>query len=147
MSLVNIHISIDDDDDHRHRHHLRWVFCPVSEQSLPGPTKGHHMFVLKDTQQATLTVVPEDKKLKPAKLPDGAKITLGSSDDTVVAVTDNGDGTGTAVAGNPGTAQINAQIIGADGTTVLAADTEDVSVVAGDVSVAGVTFGTPTDQP
>ncbi|MGV0985009.1 MAG: hypothetical protein ACOYB2_10670 [Limnohabitans sp.] len=104
-----------------------------------GPTVA---FQIRDDQQVSLAVEALDAEGNPAS----ATIAFTSSDETVVAVTDNGDGTALAVAspgaGGLGTATITATATdNSDGDVHLG--TFDIEVVAGDVVIVNVVAGTP----
>lgn len=103
-------------------------------------------FQLRDSQQVALAVEALDSEGNPA----AATTAFTSSDDTIVAVTDNGDGTCLAVASpgaaGLGTATITATVTNtADATTITG--TFDIEVVAGDAVTVNVTAGTPEDKP
>jgi len=110
---------------------------------LGGPTV---TFQLRDSEQVTLTVEALDAEGNPAN------VTVGwsSSDETIVAVTDNGDGSALVTA-SPGAGGLGSATV-----TVTATDTSDgdvhegtfdVEVVAGDAVTVNVTAGTPEAKP
>lgn len=104
------------------------------------------MFVLKATQQVDLSVGNvTDKRGNPTTLQNP---TWTSSDPGVLAVTDNGDGTGLAAAAGPvgvATVIIDADADLGDGVVPIQG-TAEVEVVAGDAAVVNITLGTPTEQ-
>ena len=99
-------------------------------------------FQLRDSEQVTLSVEALDSEGNPA----AATTTWASSDDTIVAVSDNGDGTALAVA-SPGAAGLGTATITASVADASDGDihdgTFDVEVVAGDVVTVNITAGTP----
>lgn len=103
-------------------------------------------FQLRDSQQVELKVEALDSEGNPAAV----DIAWASSDETIVAVADHGDGTATAVA-SPGAAGLGTATV-----TVTATDRSDgdvhegtfeIEVVAGDAVVVNVTAGEATDKP
>ena len=103
-------------------------------------------FQLRDSEQVSLSVEALDSEGNPAAV----TTTWASSDDTIVAVTDNGDGTAVAVAspgaGGLGTATITASVTdNSDGDVHVA--TLDVEVVAGDAVTFNVVAGAPEPKP
>lgn len=110
-----------------------------SPQHFGGPTVA---FQLRDSEQVTLSVEALDSEGNPA----AATTTWASSDDTIVAVSDNGDGTALAVA-SPGAAGLGTATITASVADASDGDihdgTFDVEVVAGDVVTVNITAGTP----
>jgi hypothetical protein len=102
-------------------------------------------FVLTDTQQAHLAVQFLDKKGKATK-PDDVPV-WASSDPTKVSVTPAADGlSADIVALDTGDAvQVSVTSTDKDGTQVVGVLT--VNVVGGEAVSAGITPGTPTEQP
>ena len=77
-------------------------------------------------------------------------IKITSSDDSVVSVTDNGDGSGSVHFGAPGQASTQYEVSGPDGT-VLGSGSDGFTVTTGDpAAIAGVTASfdglTPVDE-
>jgi hypothetical protein len=99
-------------------------------------------FQLRDDEQVPLSVEALDDEGNPA----AATTTFASSDDTIVAITDNGDGTALAVA-SPGAAGLGTATITASVTDNSDGDvhtgTFDIEVVAGDAATVNVTAGSP----
>jgi len=99
-------------------------------------------FQIRDDQQVTLTASALDDEGNPA----AATIAFSSSDETVAAVTDNGDGTALLVAspgeGGLGTATVTATVTDLSGDAVITG-TFDVEVVAGDAVTVNITPGAP----
>ena len=108
-----------------------------------GPTVA---FQLRDDQQVSLAAVALDSEDNPA----AATVAWASSDDTIVAVADTGNGTALAVA-SPGAAGLGAAAITATVTDLSDGDqlvgTFDVEVVAGDAVTVNITAGTPEPKP
>jgi len=108
-----------------------------------GPTVA---FQLHDSEQVTLSVEALDSEGNAA----AATTAWSSSDDTIVAVTDNGDGTALAVA-SPGAAGLGTATITASVTDTSDGDvhdgTFDIEVVAGDAVTVNITAGTPEAKP
>jgi hypothetical protein len=114
----------------------------TTPQHIGGP---HVAFQLHDTEQVPVSVAATDAEGNPS----GAAITFSSSDDTIAAVTDNGDGTAVVVASpgaaGLGTASITATATDADGST--ASGTFDVEVIPSDTVAVNITPGTPEPKP
>lgn len=108
-------------------------------QHFGGPTVA---FQLRDSEQVTLTVEALDSEGNPA----AATTTWSSSDETIVAVTDNGDGSALVVA-SPGAGGLGSATVTADVTDTSDGDvhtgTFDVEVVAGDAVTVNIVAGTP----
>lgn len=107
-------------------------------------------YQLGDAQQATGAVAFSDKAGNPAKVQDGS-ITWSSSDESVVAVTQNPDkpDEATIVAQGPlGTATIsvNADADLGDGVVAVSGSV-DVEVVAGEAVAAAINFGAASPKP
>lgn len=104
------------------------------------------MFVLKATQQVPLSVGDvTDKRGNPTTLQNPR---WSSSDPGILAVGDNGDGTGLAAATGPvgvATVVIDADADLGDGVVPIQG-TAEVEVVAGDAAVVNITLGTPSEQ-
>jgi hypothetical protein len=105
---------------------------------LEGP---HVAFQLRDFEQVVLEIDAVDAEGNPA----AATATFSSSDDTVVEVRDNGDGTALAIAspgeGGLGTATVTAMVTQSSGDTITG--TLDIEVVAGDAVTVNLVAGTP----
>ena len=103
-------------------------------------------FQLRDSEQVTLSAEALDSEGNPAS----ASVAWTSSDDTVVAVTDNGDGSALAVA-SPGAGGLGTATVTCDVTDTSDADvhtgTFDIEVVAGDAVTVNITAGTPEAKP
>ena len=97
-------------------------------------------FSLQDSQQVVVTASGTDAKGNPT----AGKVAFTVDQPTVLAVTDNGDGTANLVAGAEGTAILTATDTDADGNEV--ASTIEIDVVAGDTAAIAFSFGTPTAQ-
>lgn len=101
---------------------------------------------LTDSQQATLSIAPTDRKGKPAQV---EGVTWTSSDNTKVTVEPAPDGLSAVIkAQDIGTAQVS---VGADaqlgdGVTALTG-LLNVEVVAGAAVSLGIAAGAPTEQP
>ncbi len=103
------------------------------------------MLVLRDDQQTDVQFSFLDKKGKPTT---AENVVLTSSDVDVLAVTDNGGGSFTVVAGKIGTAQLQASADARIGDgEVIVTGTETVQVVAGEAAVVTISLGEPVDQP
>lgn len=103
------------------------------------------MFTLSDTQEVSVAVTAADAKGNPAAV---TGVSFTSSDPTIVAVTDNGDGTATFEAVGPlGTAQItaNASAQNAGGGTDPLVGTLDIQVVASEAVSLTISPGAPTE--
>jgi hypothetical protein len=92
-----------------------------------------------DSQKFALgPVAGVDKKGNPTPL--GGSVTFKSSDDTLLTVTDAGDGTATAAAVGPlGNAQVTV-------TDTVDTAVVDVSIIAGAEAGLSVGLGAPTEQ-
>ena len=103
-------------------------------------------FQLHDFEQIPLSVEALDTEGNPAAV----TIAWSSSDDTVVAVTDNGDGTALAVAspgeGGLGFASVMASVTNNDDGTVLEG-TFDIEVIAGDAVAVNIIAGAAVPKP
>jgi hypothetical protein len=112
-------------------------------QHFGGPTVA---FQLRDDQQVTLTAEALDAEGNPANV----STAWSSSDDTVVSITDNGDGSALAVA-SPGAAGLGSSTVTVDVTDASDGDvhtgTFDIEVVAGDAVTVNVVAGTPEAKP
>lgn len=99
-------------------------------------------FQLRDSEQVTLTVEALDSEDNPA----AASVAWSSSDESIVSVTDNGDGSALVVA-SPGAGGLGAATVTADVTDNSDGDihtgTFEVEVVAGDAVTVNITAGTP----
>lgn len=108
-----------------------------------GPTVA---FQLHDTDQVNLEVEALDAEGNPA----AATIAWSSSDETVVSITDNGDGTVTATA-SPGAAGLGTATITATATDTSDGDTHvgtfDVEVVASDAVTVNIIAGVAQPKP
>lgn len=102
-------------------------------------------FMLQSGQQVELTASYQDRHGNPAEV---ESQTWSSSDETVLTVTDNGDGTATAAAaGSLGTAQIQLSADARFGDEVnTITGILDVEVVASEAVTAVITPGEPTDS-
>jgi hypothetical protein len=114
----------------------------ATPQHIGGPKVA---FQLHDSEQVLLSVAATDAEGNPS----GATIAFSSSDDTIVAVTDNGDGTALAVA-SPGAAGLGSATVSvtatdADGSTASGAF--DIEVIPGDTVAVNITPGTPEAKP
>lgn len=97
---------------------------------------------MKDTEKAQLTVTAEDAKGQVTATP--GDVTFTSSDESVVTISTDADGTIWAVAGNPGSA-----VITGDWPDSPAGDLQGtlaVDVTAGDAVSLTITAGTPVAQ-
>lgn len=103
------------------------------------------MFRLRNDQQTKLAFEFRDKK---GAVTAAENATVESSDPSVVAVTANEDGTFNLVAGNVGTAQINASADArlGDGVKTITGS-ETIEVVPGEAATIKLTFAEPEDQP
>lgn len=103
------------------------------------------MFQLRDSQQVELTVEALDSEGNPASV----DIAWASSNESIVALTDHGDGTATAVA-SPGAAGLGTSLITATVTDKSDGDIHEgvfeIEVVAGDAVTVNVTAGEPTEK-
>src|SRR5438552_12098989 len=103
-------------------------------------------FQLHDSEQVTLTVEALDSEGNTA----AASVAWSNSDDTIVAVTDNGDGSALVVA-SPGAGGLGTSTITCDVTDTSDGDvhsgTFDVEVIAGDAISVNITAGTPEPKP
>ena len=101
-------------------------------------------FQIHDFEQVVISAQALDSEGNPADV----AIAFKSSDETVIAVTDNGDGTALLVAspgaGGLGTSVITATVTNDDGTTLEGS--LEVEVVAGDAVIVNIVPGevTPT---
>jgi hypothetical protein len=99
-------------------------------------------FQLRDDQQVELTVEALDAEDNPA----AATTTFASSDESIVSLRDNGDGTAVATA-SPGAAGLGTATVTATVTQTSSGDTLegtfDIEVVAGDAVTVNVVAGTP----
>ena len=99
-------------------------------------------FQLHDDEQVTLTVEALDAEGNPA----AASTVFTSSDESIVSLVDNGDGTAIATA-SPGAGGLGAATITATVTDTSDGDehvgTFDIEVVAGDAVTVNITAGTP----
>lgn len=98
---------------------------------------------LLDSQQVTIRVAGKDKAGNAADLTGGA-LTWTVSDDSVAALTDNGDGTALLVAGDLGSVVVTVDYAGADGTDFKGSLAVDV--VGGPVTEVDVVADAPVDQ-
>jgi hypothetical protein len=109
-------------------------------------TVGVTTMTLTDSQQATLTIAPLDKKGKPAQL-DGVPV-WASSDETVATVTADATGlTANLVAVTTGDCRITVTgdaDLGSGVSPIVG--TLDVTVTAGQATTIDITAGTPTEQ-
>jgi hypothetical protein len=104
-------------------------------------------FQLRDSQQVSISVEALDSEGNPAAV----TVAFGpSTDETVVAVTDNGDGTALVVAspgaGGLGNASVPVTVTDKSDGDVISS-TFDVEVIAGDAVAVNVLPGTPEDKP
>ncbi len=103
-------------------------------------------FQLRDDQQVSLQVEALDSEGNAANV----SMAWTSSDDSIVAIVDNGDGSALAVA-SPGAAGLGTATITVDVTDRSDGDihtgTFDIEVVAGDAVTVNVTAGTPEAKP
>jgi hypothetical protein len=109
----------------------------------PTHTEGPRVaFQLRDDQQVELTVEALDAEDNPA----AATTTFASSDESIVSLRDNGDGTAIATA-SPGAAGLGTATVTATVTQTSSGDTLegtfDIEVVAGDAVTVNVVAGTP----
>ena len=108
-----------------------------------GPTVA---FQLHDFEQVPLSVEALDSEGNPAT----ATIAFSSSDETVVGIQDNGDGTALAIAspgaGGLGTATVTATVTDTSDGNVITG-TFDIEVVAGDATTVNFVPGTPEAKP
>jgi len=95
-------------------------------------------FTLTDSQKVGLSVSAVDAAGNPDKT---AKITYTVDDASVVAITDNGDGTAEAVAGSLGTATVTATATDTDGASI--SGTLAITVTGGDATSLSIVPGTP----
>lgn len=147
--MVNVNVSVVVDGiEHSHHHrpklHLKAI-GPFSEQLIPPrPVGVPKVIKLGDTQKVSIEYgAPVDKKGAPAKYQTDS-VKWGSTDTSVVAVVPDTVNPFKAelVAGLPGITQVTLQVDGdiGDGTTIIAADPQDVTVESG----PAVGFGQPT---
>jgi uncharacterized protein YjdB len=112
-------------------------------QHFGGPTVA---FQLRDSEQVTLTAEALDSEGNPANV----TVAWSSSDESIVAVTDNGDGSALAVA-SPGAGGLGSVTVTVDVTDVSDGDvhtgTFDIEVVAGDAVTVNVAAGAPEAKP
>ena len=102
------------------------------------------MFMLRDDQKTDVTLTYRDAKNQPTV---AENATMTSSDPSVVAVSPLADNKFSLVAGNVGTAQIQATADARIGTgEVLISGSEMIEVVAGEAAVMQLEFDTPTPQ-
>lgn len=95
---------------------------------------------ISDSQQFSLgPVTGADKRGNPTPL--AGPVSFASSDTSLLAVTDNGDGTATAAAVGP---LGNAQVTVSDTVDTAVVD---VTIIAGAETGLNVALGTPTEQP
>lgn len=108
-------------------------------QYFGGPTVA---FQIRDDQQVSLAVEALDVEGNPANV----TTVWSSSDETVIAITDLGNGTALAVA-SPGADGLGTATVTADVTDVSDGDvhtgTFDIEVVAGDAVTVNIVPGTP----
>ena len=99
-------------------------------------------FQLHDDEQVTLTTEALDAEGNPA----AASTVFTTSDESIVSLVDNGDGTAIATA-SPGAGGLGAATITAIVTDTSDGDqhvgTFDIEVVAGDAVTVNITAGTP----
>lgn len=98
---------------------------------------------LLDSQQVTLSVAGKDKAGNPADL-SGGTLTWTVSDESVAALTDNGDGTALVVAGSLGSVVVTVDFTGADGADFKGSLAVDV--VGGPVTEVDVVAEAPVDK-
>jgi uncharacterized protein YjdB len=102
-------------------------------------------FQLKDSQQLPLEVEALDAEGNAAAI----TVTFASSDESIVAITDNGDGSAMAVASpgaaGLGTATVTATATGTDGSSLEGS--LEIEVIAGDAVSINILPGTPEDKP
>lgn len=116
---------------------LRIPLGPVSEQGAI--EVANQALTLTDSQKVKLgPVTAVDRRGNPAPL--AGPVTFKSNDESILTVTDNGDGTAEALAAGP---LGNTQIEIADGT---ATGVIDVTVIAGSEAGLTVAIGTPEEQ-
>lgn len=102
---------------------------------------GNMSFTLQDGFETDLSATFADAEGNPASV-EGAS--WSSSDEAVVEITDNGDGTAVAVGASPGTAVISLSADARFGPeTVLIDATLDIEVVAGEASTATIVPSEP----
>jgi hypothetical protein len=112
---------------------------PFREQNLPEEKALSTDVTLTDSQETDLGPVPGlDKRNNPAPL--AGTLSWESSDQSILAVTDKGDGTATAAAAGPlGNAQV--KVTDGVGTAVI-----NFTVIAGGETQLAVPVGTPREQ-
>jgi hypothetical protein len=103
-------------------------------------------FQLHDWEQVPLSAQALDAEGNPAAV----NYAWSSSDETVVAVTDNGDGTALAVAspaeGGLGSATVSVDVTDQSDGDVISG-TFEIEVIAGDAVAVNITAGTPEAKP
>jgi len=111
-------------------------------------------FQLQDSQKVSYQLTGTDSAgVATSTLPDGSTLTVASSDQTLAQVVpDSTPAAGSLASGNivaqpkTGTVQINATLVAADGTTVLATGSVSIDIVAGALANITVNLGTPVAQ-
>ena len=114
--------------------------------------KGKHLggpsvaFQLHDFEQVSVTAEALDAEGNPAS----GSLAWASSDDTVVSVTDNGDGSALITA-SPGAGGLGTATVSADFTDASDGDVHtgafEVEVIAGDAVAVNIVPGTPEPKP
>lgn len=110
----------------------------------PASTKGTVIMDLGADQKTTASVQWTDEVGNDTSTPDGASVSYASSDTSIVAVNDLGDGTAEFVAVGPlGSAVASVQASDGQGTTLTGEET--INVVAGHAERVRLTFSEPTE--
>ncbi len=130
-----------------------WLIQQVCKNQNQGVTIQMNYIVKDDNPAVGVKVQLGEVKDAEGKVitdPSGLKIAISSTDDTAVAVTDNGDGTGSVSFGDPGQASVEVSVTDASGN-VLATGSDGFTVTTGDpASIASVTSTfdglTPVDE-
>lgn len=103
-------------------------------------------FQLRDSEQVVLSVEALDSEGNPANV----NIGWSTSDDTIIAIQPNSNGTVTAIA-SPGAGGLGMARVTADATDVSDGDvhtgTFDIEVIAGDAVSVNIVPGTPETKP
>ena len=155
-SPETIKVCVEIGADQFCRYRPRWTIGPVSERTTPsvvGAPKPHFRkkdvnVILTDVQQVVLSVSFVDSLGNPATPPPGNVLAWSSSDPTIVSLTDNGDGSMTAVTtGTLGSVVISAaDDLEGDGVPDFFGSLA-IDVAGGAVTGIVITPGVPVPRP